>query len=154
MNDSPVMSSLNRSGQDLNCSSRLFRRLGIAGQMFRKASASNELHRKKRQAVMLPDLVYLNDVWMLKPRNCLCLSTKTRTLFTAGVLCRHDRFQCNDAVESKLTRAIHNAHTATTYLSLQLIPGNVRQPCRSIRRARYPACYVHVLCFEHRVHGF
>src|SRR5262245_1853083 len=106
------MGELHRAGERLEQRRGEARRLGLAGDLFLKRPAVDKLERKIRQAVVLANLVNLDDVRVLQSSDRAGLLLEALQLFRAGVRSREDHLQRDEPVQALLARLVDDAHAA------------------------------------------
>ena len=100
------------------------RRQRRAAQLLLQAAAAAELQREERPALVLADLVDLDDVGVLQARDRFRLRPEARQFRGAGVAARQDHLQRYHPVRLDLPRPVHHPHAAAAQLTQQLIAGD------------------------------
>src|SRR5213595_3649482 len=76
-------------------------------------AALHQSHAEVTGAISLADFINWNDARMVETGGGFCLQTETLEMLLRGPLAETDNFYCNCAVETLLSRAKHNALTAS-----------------------------------------
>ena len=125
MNDSLAMRRLlQQPAPACGTSSRAGRGLGSTLQAPRQATAFDELEREKRPALLLADVVNLNDVRVLKPSDGLAFRARKRLdLGDSGVPSRQDHLERDEPVQADLSCAVDDTHPSAPELVENLVAG-------------------------------
>ena len=81
-------------------------------QAFGQCFPVQAFHDQERHALVMPDVVQRADVRMRQHRDSARLAVEALAHGWAGGIATEDDFDGNDAVEPRLTGAIHLAHPA------------------------------------------
>ena len=98
-----------------------------------QAAAGAELQREERLALVLADLVDLDDVGVLQAGDGLRLGAEAVALVAPGMAAGQDHLESDEAVESELPRLVDDAHAAAADLLHDLVTGHGRQQERGRR---------------------
>src|SRR5262245_50211823 len=98
-----VVNSVGQGGEQ-PCSLPVTKRGG--SQLIREAAAIDVFEGNKRLAVLLADLVNLDDVGMLQPGHRFRFGGKTGASGRAGEGAGQDHFQSDESFESKMSRQV------------------------------------------------
>ncbi len=88
-----------------------------------QTGAVDELHGEVRSAIVLADVVDLDDVRMLQTRDRFGLGRETSPLAHAGVRAGDDRLDGDRAIQLHLSRPVDHAHAAASQLAHDFIAG-------------------------------
>ncbi len=105
---------------------RPVRRLREAVRVLGETAAFDELQRQERPAVLLANVIDLDDVGMLQPRDGLGLGVEAGDLGRAGMAARQDHLERDLAIEADVPCAVDHAHPAATELGQELVAGHDR----------------------------
>ena len=108
--------------------------LGRAGQAVVEAAALEQLQGHERQAVGLADVVDLDDVRMVQPRDRLGLDAEASELLGAGVTAAADHLQGHQPVQAAVAGLVDHPHAALAELLEDLVTGD-RRPALPARLA-------------------
>ena len=130
MNHAAQMRVVHGPCQPLDEVRRFLRRESLAFQLAVETTAVAELQREERQAVVLADVVKLNDIGVLQAGDGLRLDLEAHLLLQRGVGSREDHLESDDSIGLDLPCLVHDAHAAVTEFAEDLVPRN-DQPRRA-----------------------
>ena len=113
MDDAIGMRGLHGPRQHFDKLCRQTRRLRRAIEVLGQAAAGHVLQDKIRPARNLADIVNLDDIGMLQPRDDIGLGAKAGQLLLAGVRPISEHLQRHDALQRKLPGLEDDAHAAS-----------------------------------------
>ena len=121
MHDVGLVGGVHGASQRVHDFGRLARRLRSAVQLSRQAPPRAELEAQKREPVVFPNFVNLDDIRMLQTRDRFGFDAETVQIVLAGVAPRQNDLERHDPVEFSLAGLIHDPHASPRNLAQDIV---------------------------------
>ena len=135
MENASAMRVIDRFGNDFQVSGRSPGGQGLIPDELRKRAPLDKVHREKRLAFMLADIVNGDKVRVLQA-GCGCrFGPKPLHQIVAAELAEREQFECDNAVQIELPRFVNGAHAALGDLLQHFVIA--KPPTRDLRSMNF-----------------